>query len=119
MTQPTFTQPPYRQLRRPTTDRIIAGVASGIGRYANVDPTVIRVIFAVAVIATGGLALLTYPVLWFLIPQEPADAPAWPHPAPAHSPVWPPNAPGGSPGPAPAPPAAPADPSPAGPPPAG
>src|SRR4051794_21735855 len=28
MTQPN---PPYRQLRRPTTDRMVAGVASGLG----------------------------------------------------------------------------------------
>ncbi|MEV0393424.1 PspC domain-containing protein [Polymorphospora rubra] len=84
MTQPPPRQPtahpPYKQLRRPTGDRMIAGVASGIGRYFNVDPTLVRVLFAVAGIATGGLLLLTYPVIWFLMPEEPAGAPAWPHP---------------------------------------
>ncbi|MFI6758580.1 PspC domain-containing protein [Micromonospora sp. NPDC050417] len=83
-------QPPYRQLRRPTTDRMIAGVASGLGRYLAVDPTLVRVIFAVVVVLSGGIALLAYPVMWFLMPVEPADAPAWPHPAPG----WSPPAPG-------------------------
>lgn len=79
---PGGTQPPYRQLRRPTTDRMIAGVASGLGRYLNVDPTLVRVVFAAVVVLTGGVALLAYPVMWFLMPEEPANAPAWPHPAP-------------------------------------
>jgi phage shock protein C len=76
--------PPYKQLRRPTTDRIIAGVASGVGRYFNVDPVLVRVIFAVATVLTAGLALLAYPVMWFLMPEEPADAPAWPAQPPAN-----------------------------------
>jgi phage shock protein C len=91
MTQPSTIHPPYRQLRRPTTDRQIAGVASGLGRYFNVDPTLIRVIFAVATVLTGGLALLVYPVMWFLMPEEPPEAAAWPHPA-DHPPTNPPSA---------------------------
>jgi phage shock protein C len=82
MTSTTPSQPPYKQLRRPVTDRIVAGVASGLGRYFAVDPTLVRVVFAVTGLLTGGLALLAYPIMWFLMPEEPADAPAWPHPAP-------------------------------------
>nr|MDT0661156.1 PspC domain-containing protein [Micromonospora sp. DSM 115978] len=75
---PPPNQPPYRQLRRPVTDRMVAGVCSGLGRYLNVDPTLVRVIFAVAVLMTAGVALLAYPIVWFLMPEEPAGAPAWP-----------------------------------------
>ncbi|MFY1687878.1 PspC domain-containing protein [Plantactinospora sp. WMMB782] len=108
MTQIPLSQPPYKQLRRPTTDRMIAGVASGLGRYFNVDPTLVRVVFAAIAVFTGGLGLLAYPVLWFLMPEEPADAPAWPHP-PGTGPVWPPTWPFRTPGtPAPPPPGAPA-----------
>ncbi|NYT93007.1 PspC domain-containing protein [Salinispora sp. H7-4] len=89
MTGTGTAQPPYKQLRRPTTDRMIAGVASGVGRYLNVDPTLIRVIFAVAGLLTGGIAVLAYPVMWFLMPVEPAGAPAWPHPTTAATPTWP------------------------------
>ena len=71
---------PYKQLRRPTTDRMVAGVASGVGRYLGVDPTLVRVVFAVGTLLTGGIAALAYPIMWFLMPAEPASAPAWPHP---------------------------------------
>lgn len=92
MTDTGTAQPPYKQLRRPTTDRMIAGVASGVGRYFNLDPTLIRVIFAVTGLLTGGIAALAYPVMWFLMPAEPVSAPAW-HPTTAAAttatPTWP------------------------------
>ncbi|MEH1012237.1 PspC domain-containing protein [Micromonospora sp. CPCC 206060] len=96
MTYTAPTQPPYRQLRRPTSDRMVAGVASGLGRYFDVDPTLVRVILAVATILTGGVALLTYPVMWFLMPEESPGAPPWPgatgtapQPGATGAPVWP------------------------------
>ncbi|MEV0426040.1 PspC domain-containing protein [Micromonospora sp. NPDC050495] len=89
MTYTTPPQAPYKQLRRPVTDRMVAGVASGVGRYFAVDPTLVRVAFAVATLLTGGLAALAYPIMWFLMPEEPAGAPAWPHPA-GTAPGWPP-----------------------------
>ncbi|AEB47217.1 phage shock protein C, PspC [Micromonospora maris AB-18-032] len=93
---------PYKQLRRPTTDRMVAGVASGVGRYLGVDPTLVRVVFAVGTVLTGGIAALAYPIMWFLMPAEPASAPAWPHPTGV-----PPQGPAGGP-----PPAGPAGPAP-------
>jgi phage shock protein C len=72
----------YKQLRRPLDDRIVAGVCSGIGRYFAVDPVLVRVAFAVLAAATWGVALIAYPVIWFLMPEEPVPAaPAWPAPA--------------------------------------
>ncbi|MCW3817991.1 PspC domain-containing protein [Micromonospora sp. DR5-3] len=126
MTSPSTPQAPYKQLRRPTTDRMVAGVASGLGRYFAVDPTLVRVVFAVATLLTGGVAALAYPIMWFLMPEEPAGAPAWPHPA-GTAPGWPPVPPqptapthaGATPQTAPAPTAAPAPPQPGPTPPAG
>jgi phage shock protein C len=84
MTQPTAT--PYKQLRRPTDDRIVAGVCSGVGRYLGVDPVLIRVGFAVLGVLTWGAALLAYPIMWFVMPDEPAPAPpVWRDPA---DPSW-------------------------------
>ena len=77
---------PYKQLRRPLDDRIVAGVCSGIGRYLGVDPVLIRVGFAVLTVLTWGTALLAYPVIWFLMPEEPrAAAPVLPDPT---DPSW-------------------------------
>ncbi|MFI5492647.1 PspC domain-containing protein [Actinoplanes sp. NPDC051859] len=84
MTEPTVA--PYKQLRRPYDDRIIAGVCSGLGRYLSVDPVLIRVAFAAAAVLTWGTAILAYPIAWFLMPEEPAPAaPAWRDPA---DPTW-------------------------------
>ena len=84
MTEPTVA--PYKQLRRPTDDRIVAGVCSGIGRYLGVDPVLIRVTLAVLTILTWGTALLAYPVMWFLMPEEPRQ-PTAPLPDPT-DPTW-------------------------------
>jgi phage shock protein C len=91
MTTPTVA--PYKQLRRPLDDRIVAGVCSGIGRYLAVDPVLIRVGFVVLAALTWGAAVLAYPVAWFLMPEEPApEQPVWRDPA---DPTWgqPPNQP--------------------------
>jgi len=87
MTQPTVA--PYKQLRRPLDDRIVAGVCSGLGRYLNVDPVLIRVGFTVLTVLTWGVGLFAYPMMWFLMPEEPAPAmpvaPDWRDPA---DPTW-------------------------------
>jgi phage shock protein PspC (stress-responsive transcriptional regulator) len=84
MTQPTAA--PYKQLRRPLDDRIVAGVCSGLGRYLGVDPVLIRVGFAILTVLTWGTALLAYPVMWFLMPDEPTpSSPDWRNPT---DPSW-------------------------------
>jgi phage shock protein C len=70
-----MTDAPYRRLLRPQDDRIVAGVCSGIGRYFGVDPVLIRVAFAIFAVVTWGTALIAYPVMWFLMPEEPAPVP--------------------------------------------
>src|SRR3954468_17103637 len=77
-----MTDAPYRRLLRPLDDRIVAGVCSAIGRYFGVDPVLIRVAFAIFAVVTWGVALIAYPLCWFLIPEEPAPtAPAWRDPS--------------------------------------
>jgi phage shock protein PspC (stress-responsive transcriptional regulator) len=68
----------YKQLRRPLDDRIVAGVCSGIGRYFEVDPVLVRVAFAIFAAVTWGTALLAYPLMWFLMPEETPSVPAAP-----------------------------------------
>jgi phage shock protein C len=70
---------PYRRLLRPLDDRVVAGVCSAIGRYFGVDPVLIRVAFIIFAAVTWGAALVAYPVMWFLIPEETAPvATPWP-----------------------------------------
>jgi len=64
-----MTDTSYRKLYRSRTNRQIAGVLGGIAEYANMDPTVIRVLYIVAVLFTGGAALLAYPIMWAVMPE--------------------------------------------------
>lgn len=58
-----------KRLYRTQTNKTIAGVCAGIGRYFNVDPTIVRVLFVLLALA-GGPGLLLYLILWLVIPSE-------------------------------------------------
>ena len=66
------TDAPGRLLRRRTSDRVIGGVAGGLGDYFNVDPLLIRIGF-VGLIIFGGAGLVLYLVAWLLMPAEGQD----------------------------------------------
>ena len=54
-----------------SSNRIIAGVCGGIAEYLDVDPTVIRVVYAVlSIFSVGFPGLLLYLILLLLIPNE-------------------------------------------------
>ena len=57
-----------RLLRR-STDRVIGGVCSGLGRYLGVDPVLLRIAFVLLALAGGG-GIVLYIVAWILIPEE-------------------------------------------------
>lgn len=59
-----------RRIYRLRTDRVLAGVASGIARHFKTDPVLIRVLF-VALALVGGGGILAYIILWAIIPEEP------------------------------------------------
>ena len=59
----------YERFRRSVTDRKVAGVAGGLGRHLNIDPTVLRVLFVVLVFF-GGAGLLLYAAAWLIVPEE-------------------------------------------------
>lgn len=59
-------------LRRSANDKMIAGVAGGIGRYLGIDSVIVRVIFLVLLIA-GGSGFLIYLIGWIAMPMEQPD----------------------------------------------
>src|SRR5215211_1545146 len=59
---------PTQRLMRSRTDKVIAGVAGGIGQYLAIDPVIVRLAF-VALCFTG-VGILLYPVLWLIMPIE-------------------------------------------------
>lgn len=67
--------------RKPLTrghDRKLGGVASGLAEYFDIDPTLVRVLWVVALFVgpLGFGAVLAYLVLWVIMPAPQGDAPA-------------------------------------------
>lgn len=62
-----------KRLYRSRDDRWLAGICGGIGAYFGLDPTLIRVLFALFALAVGG-GILLYILLWIIIPLEPGAA---------------------------------------------
>ncbi|WP_395694057.1 PspC domain-containing protein [Nocardioides sp.] len=58
-----------RRLVRRRDDRMVAGVCSGLADYLAVDPTLVRLLAVVAVVFTGGTALIAYLAAWILVPE--------------------------------------------------
>lgn len=57
-------------LMRPRDGRMLAGVCAGVADYFGLDVTLVRVIWAVLAVITGGAGILAYLVAWILIPNE-------------------------------------------------
>jgi phage shock protein PspC (stress-responsive transcriptional regulator) len=58
-----------RRLTRPKDERWLGGVASGLGAYFDLSPTIYRIAFVVLALA-GGTGVLLYVVAWLVIPAE-------------------------------------------------
>jgi phage shock protein PspC (stress-responsive transcriptional regulator) len=56
-------------LRRPSDHRAIAGVAEGLSRHFDIDPIIVRVLFA-ALTFFGGAGLILYIALWLTVPLD-------------------------------------------------
>jgi phage shock protein C len=75
-------QPSARQVRpmrmelrnriyRSRSERMVAGVAGGLAEYFDIDPTLVRLAFALGVLVTGPIALLLYVLCSLIVPSEP------------------------------------------------
>jgi phage shock protein C len=60
-----------RRLYRSSSERVFAGVAGGVAEYFDLDPALVRVVWAVLILASGGIFLLLYIVMWFVVPEAP------------------------------------------------
>ena len=61
-----------KKLYRSKTDRKLAGVCGGAARYFGIDPTIVRLLWALAIICAGA-GVLAYIVCALVIPEEPDD----------------------------------------------
>jgi phage shock protein C len=69
-----------KRLIRPRYGRKIAGVCLGFAEYFDLDVSLVRVVWLLAALVTG-IGLITYPIAWIVMPEEPLmlAAPATQH----------------------------------------
>ena len=61
-----------KRLLRSRSDRMLGGVAGGLGDYFRVDPVIFRIGFGVTLFF-GGLGALIYLAMMIFVPSEPSD----------------------------------------------
>lgn len=61
-----------KRLHRSRTNTIIGGVCAGIAEYFDVDPTLVRLAWAV-LIFLGGTGIVAYLVAWLIMPVAPDE----------------------------------------------
>ena len=61
-----------KRLYRAREGRVVAGVCAGLAAYFGVDPTLVRLAFALVTVF-GGIGVLLYLVAWIVIPEEGGD----------------------------------------------
>ncbi len=70
-------RPDRRVLRRNASDRVVAGVASGLADYFDISPLAVRTLFGLTAVVIAfenwtpvGLAVVAYLLLWFFVPRS-------------------------------------------------
>jgi phage shock protein PspC (stress-responsive transcriptional regulator) len=58
-----------KELHRSQDERVLAGVAGGLGQYFDISPTFFRIGFAILTLV-GGAGILLYVAAWLVIPDE-------------------------------------------------
>lgn len=58
-----------KRLYRSRTDRKIAGVCGGLGKYFNLDPVIFRIVW-VALALGAGVGIIAYLIFWLAVPEE-------------------------------------------------
>lgn len=62
------------RLYRDTSDKMIGGVCAGIANYMNVDPAIVRLLFAIITFGGFGMGFLIYILLWIILPSRDLDS---------------------------------------------
>ena len=60
-----------KKLYRNSNNKLLAGVCSGLAEYLNIDPTIVRVIWAL--IGLSGAGIVAYLICALIIPEKPSN----------------------------------------------
>ena len=62
---------PQKRLYRSRQDRMIGGVAAGIGEYFDIDPTLVRIAVVLLALFTNGAGVVAYIACMVVVPENP------------------------------------------------
>ena len=57
------------RLYRSRSDRMLAGVSGGLAERFGADPSVVRILWVIVSILSGGLAIIVYIAMVFIVPE--------------------------------------------------
>jgi phage shock protein PspC (stress-responsive transcriptional regulator) len=73
--QYAYTQPRSKgRLSRDANDKMLGGVCAGIANYMNIDPAIVRILFAIVTFGGFGTGFLLYILLWIVLPARTVEA---------------------------------------------
>lgn len=61
------------RLYRDAADKMIGGVCAGLANYMNVDPAIVRLLFAIVTFGGFGMGIFLYILLWIILPARDLD----------------------------------------------
>jgi phage shock protein C len=67
-----------KRLIRPRVGRKVAGVCLGFSEYFDLDVSLVRVVWLLTALFTGGAGLIAYIIAWIVMPNELELPPAVP-----------------------------------------
>ena len=59
-----------KRLFRSTRDKKLGGVCGGLAEYFDIDPTLVRLLWAFVSLASIGCGVLAYFIAWIIIPED-------------------------------------------------
>jgi phage shock protein C len=62
-----------KHLYRSNKDRILGGICAGLGEHLDIDPNIIRLIWAAVTVLSIGMGILVYIFAWIIIPEQEMD----------------------------------------------
>lgn len=64
-----------KRLYRSRRNRMFSGLCAGLGEYVGIDPTVIRLIFAIGSVFFFPFPIVIYLIMMLVVPEAPALPP--------------------------------------------
>lgn len=59
-----------KKLTRSRNNRMIAGVCGGVAEYFSLDPSLVRLGYALLTLFTAFSGVIVYIIMWLIIPEE-------------------------------------------------